>query len=153
MPLSNDVRSRQFIKIFKKQDGVYESMIQRVCRQIRQADEQASITVSTSKAQVSAVHNQLGEAVNVCVEPNRKGTFPGIALTAAYLHDHRQLSEEEVVIVCPIDPYVEDSYYAELKSWRDWWKQELRLRCLAFSRRRPVNYGYIVPENDGEQAW
>ena len=113
-PLSNDVRSRQFIKIFKKQDGVYESMIQRVCRQIRQADEQASITVSTSKAQVSAVHNQLGEVVNVCVEPNRKGTFPGIALTAAYLHDHRQLSEEEVVIVCPIDPYVEDSFYSKL---------------------------------------
>ena len=104
-PLSNDIRSRQFIKIFKKGD-TYESMIQRVCRQIRIADERANITVSTSKAQVSAVHNQLGESVNICVEPERKGTFPGIALTAAYLHDCKQVAEDEIVIVCPIDPYV-----------------------------------------------
>lgn len=152
-PLSNDVRSRQFIKIFKKQDGVYESMIQRVCRQIRQADEQASITVSTSKAQVSAVHNQLGEAVNVCVEPNRKGTFPGIALTAAYLHDHKQLSEEEIVIVCPIDPYVEDSYYAELKKLEGLVEAGAAIALLGIQpTEASQNYGYIVPENDGESS-
>ena len=112
-PLSNDIRSRQFIKIFKKGD-TYESMIQRVCRQIRIADGRADITVSTSKEQVSAVHNQLGESVNICVEPERKGTFPGIALTAAYLHGCKQVAEDEIVIVCPIDPYVEDGYFVEL---------------------------------------
>ena len=32
-PLSNDIRSKQFIKIFKTADG-YESMVQRVYRQI-----------------------------------------------------------------------------------------------------------------------
>ena len=32
-PLSNDVRSKQFIKLFKNGDE-YESMVQRVCRQI-----------------------------------------------------------------------------------------------------------------------
>lgn len=152
-PLSNDVRSRQFIKIFKKQDGTYESMIQRVCRQIRQADERASITVSTSKAQVSAVHNQLGEAVNVCVEPNRKGTFPGIALTAAYLHDRRQLQEEEIVIVCPIDPYVEDSYYAELKKLEDLVEAGAAIALLGIKPTEAnENYGYIVPEQDGESS-
>ena len=34
-PLSNDIRSKQFIKIFKKDDGIYESMVQRVYRQIK----------------------------------------------------------------------------------------------------------------------
>lgn len=29
-PLSNDIRSKQFIKIFKQEDGTYESMVQRV---------------------------------------------------------------------------------------------------------------------------
>ena len=33
-PLSNDIRSKQFIKIFKKEYGTYESMVQRVYRQI-----------------------------------------------------------------------------------------------------------------------
>ena len=37
-PLSNDIRSKQFIKIFKKKDGTYESMVQRVYRQIRKVD-------------------------------------------------------------------------------------------------------------------
>ena len=32
-PLSNDIRSKQFIKIFKCPDGSYESMVQRVYRQ------------------------------------------------------------------------------------------------------------------------
>ena len=78
-PLSNDVRSKQFIKIFKKEDGSYESMVQRMYRQIKQIDERAEITVATSKSQVSSIHNQIGEEVNVCVEPCRRDTFPAIA--------------------------------------------------------------------------
>ena len=37
-PLSNDIRSKQFIKIFKTEEGSYESMVQRVYRQIRKVD-------------------------------------------------------------------------------------------------------------------
>ena len=149
-PLSNDIRSRQFIKIFKKGD-TYESMIQRVCRQIRIADEQADITVSTSKAQVSAVHNQLGESVNICVEPERKGTFPGIALTAAYLHDCKQVSEDEIVIVCPIDPYVEDGYFVELKKLVKMVESGANVALLGIKpAEASENYGYIVPETTEE---
>ncbi len=67
-PLSNDIRSKQFIKIFKTADG-YESMVQRVYRQITEVDKDASVTIATSKTQVSAIHNQLGDSVGVCVEP------------------------------------------------------------------------------------
>lgn len=35
-PLSNDIRSKQFIKIFKKEDGTYESMVQRVYPMMRE---------------------------------------------------------------------------------------------------------------------
>ena len=41
-PLSNDIRSKQFIKIFKTDDG-YESMVQRVYRQIKEVDADASV--------------------------------------------------------------------------------------------------------------
>ena len=79
-PLSNDVRSKQFIKIFRTEDGSYESMVQRVCRQIRKADASALVTIATSKTQVSAIHNQLGEGVGISVVPCRRDTFPAIAL-------------------------------------------------------------------------
>ena len=62
-PLSNDIRSKQFIKIFHKDDGELESMVQRVYRQIMEIDPNATITVATSKSQVSALNNQLGEGI------------------------------------------------------------------------------------------
>lgn len=37
-PLSNDIRSKQFIKIFHREDGELESMVQRVYRQIKAVD-------------------------------------------------------------------------------------------------------------------
>ena len=52
-PLSNDIRSKQFIKIFKTADG-YESMVQRVYRQIKEVDADASVTIATSKTQVAS---------------------------------------------------------------------------------------------------
>lgn len=59
-PLSNDVRSKQFIKLFKNNDE-YEFMVQRVYRQITTVDADAKITIATSKSQASAIKNQLGE--------------------------------------------------------------------------------------------
>ena len=82
-PLSNDTRSKQFIRIFKKADGEYESMVQRVYRQILQADPDARVTVATSKSQLSSIFNQLQGEVMVSVEPCRRDTFPAIALASA----------------------------------------------------------------------
>ena len=146
-PLSNDVRARQFIKILQSEDGKYESMIQRVCRQIWKVDDNASITVSTSKAQVAAVHNQLEDKVNVCIEPSRRGTFSVIALTAAYLQYKKQLSMDDVVIICPIDPYVEDDYFTEVRKLEQIIKTGNNIALMGI---KPVNasenYGYIIPK-------
>ena len=84
-PLSNDVRSKQFIKLFKYDDK-YESMVQRVYRQITSVDANAKITIATSKSQVSAIKNQLGDKASICVEPCRRDTFPAVVLASAYLH-------------------------------------------------------------------
>ena len=110
-PLSNDIRSKQFIKIFKREDGTYESMVQRVYRQIRQTIPGATVTIATSKTQVSSIRNQLGEDVNICVEPCRRDTFPAIALAVAYLRDVKGVALEEPVVVCPVDPYVDSGYF------------------------------------------
>ena len=103
-PLSNDIRSKQFIKIFKGKNGEYESMLQRVFHQIKTVDTDAVVTIATSKSQVSAIHNQLGMNVGISVEPCRKDTFPAIALAASYLHDVQNVSSDEAVVVCPVDP-------------------------------------------------
>lgn len=146
-PLSNDVRSKQFIKIFKTGEDQYESMVQRVYRQIRSVDENATVTIATSKTQVSAINNQLGEGVNVCVEPCRRDTFPAIALATAYLHDVKGVDENESVVVCPVDPYVNKDYFealAELGKLAE--ESDANLVLMGIEPTYPSEkYGYIMP--------
>ena len=153
-PLSNDIRSKQFIKIFKNADGSYESMVQRVYRQIRKVDAEATVTIATSKTQVSAIHNQLGEEVGISVEPCRRDTFPAIALATAYLVDVQGVSPEESVVVCPVDPFVENDYFEALKKLSvqaD--KGEANLVLMGIEPTYPSEkYGYIIPDSSEETA-
>ena len=148
-PLSNDIRSKQFIKIFKKEDGTYESMVQRVYRQIKKVDADATVTIATSKTQVSAIHNQLGDEVGISVEPCRRDTFPAIALATAYLVDVLHIDPEETVVVCPVDPYVEDDYFEALKGLsQQAEKGEANLVLMGIEPTYPSEkYGYIIPES------
>ena len=148
-PLSNDIRSKQFIKIFKKEDGTYESMVQRVYRQIKKADADAAVTIATSKTQVSAIHNQLGDEVGISIEPCRRDTFPAIALATAYLVDVLHIDPEESVVVCPVDPYVEDDYFEALKGLSEQAKKgEANLVLMGIEPTYPSEkYGYIIPES------
>ena len=153
-PLSNDILSKQFIKIFKREDGTYESMVQRVYRQIKKVDTDATVTIATSKTQVSAIHNQLGEEVGISVEPCRRDTFPAIALATAYLVDVMHIDPSESVVVCPVDPYVEDSYFKALKELSDQAdKGEANLVLMGIEPTYPSEkYGYIIPESTDHVA-
>lgn len=149
-PLSNDVRSKQFLKLFKDPQGNAESMVQRVYRQIKTAIPDASITIATSKAQVSALRNQLGDLVNLSVEPCRRDTFPAIALASLYLKDILDVEGEEPVIVCPVDPFVESDYFVEFIDLAKRVKEgEKNIILMGIEPTYPSEkYGYIVPENN-----
>lgn len=160
-PLSNDIRSKQFIKIFKKTDnavpmgteysGDYESMVQRVYRQIKSVDPDATVTIATSKSQVSAIHNQLGTNVGISVEPCRRDTFAAIALATAYLHDEKGIGANEAVVVCPVDPYVEEGYFQCLeKMYKAAQEGSKNLVLMGIEPTYPSEkYGYIKPNAFG----
>lgn len=156
-PLSNDIRSKQFIKIFKKpgSDGdyevAYESMVQRIYRQITSVDPNAAVTIATSKSQVSAIRNQLGEDVGISVEPCRRDTFAAIALATAYLHDIKGVAESEAVVVCPVDPYVEEGYFECIKTlYEAAGRGDKKLVLMGIEPSYPSEkYGYIKPVDGG----
>ena len=155
-PLSNEVRSKQFIPIFKREDGSYESMVQRVFRQIRTVEPEATVTIATSKSQVSSIHNQLGDAVGISVEPCRRDTFPAIALASAYLHDMQGVGLDEAVVVCPVDPFVEDDYFEALKRLSELAQSgTANLTLMGIKPTYPSSkYGYIIPrEKDAEVSF
>lgn len=151
-PLSNNVRSKQFIKVLQGEDGQLESMVQRVYRQITTVDAEAQVTIATGKKQVSMILNQLENKVNVCVEPERRDTFPAICLAAAYLHDVKNVAETEPVIVCPVDPYVENSYFEALKRLSELAEEgNANMSLLGIEPTYPSEkYGYIIPESKDE---
>ncbi len=148
-PLSNDVRSKQFIRLFKDKNGNYESMVQRVYRQITEVSPDANVTIATSKSQASAIYNQLGDKVSICAEPCRRDTFPAILLAAAYLHDELGVAAEEAVAVCPVDPYVDNSYYECVEQLGAIVLQgAANLTLMGIQPTYPSEkYGYIIPES------
>ena len=160
-PLSNDIRSKQFIKIFKKPEhsipmgteytGDYESMVQRIYRQIKTVDSNATVTIATSKSQVSAIHNQLGSDVGISVEPCRRDTFAAIALATAYLHEVKIVNADEAVVVCPVDPYVEEGYFRTLEDMCEAaQKGNVNLVLMGIEPTYPSEkYGYIKPNESG----
>ena len=153
-PLSNDIRSKQFIKIFRTPAGDYESMVQRVYRQIHSVDPSATVTIATSKSQISSLHNQLGEQIDISVEPCRRDTFPAIALAAAYLHDVKGVQEGESVVICPVDPYVNEDYFAALRELWTLAKQgTANLFLMGINPTYPSEkYGYILPVDQNRRS-
>ena len=154
-PLSNDLYSKQFLRLLKREDGSRESMIQRVCRQVRSAAPDVPITIATGREQTSLIRRQLGSAVNISVEPCRRDTFPAIALVSAYLHEVRGVPLDEAVAICPADPYVDAEYFravvrllreAERKGAAD-------LILMGVEPTYPSEkYGYIMPASSEPQS-
>lgn len=143
-PLSNNVRSKQFLKIFIKEDGTRESMTQRMYRMIKKVDSDALVTIATSKNQIPQIKAQLGDAVNISIEPSRKDTFPAIALATTYLKKNG-LDNNESVVVCPIDSYVDEDYFEYLKKLSDE-AGKANLTLMGIQPTYPSEkYGYIIP--------
>ena len=156
-PLSNDVRSKQFIRIFKREDGSYESMFQRMYRGIRNVSPDANITVATSKSQMSGINNQLAEVfpdeyADLSIEPCRRDTFPAIALASFYLKDVKRVREDEAVVVCPVDPYVERDYFESLIKLSELaCEGDSNIYLMGMEPTYPsAKYGYIIPEDKTE---
>ncbi len=157
-PLSNDIRSKQFIKIFKENEKCeLQSMLQRIYGQIKSVDENAIVTIATSRSQVSAIHNQIGTDVGVSVEPCRRDTFAAIALATSYLHDIQNVPETEAVVVCPVDPYVEKEYFECLEEMHSIAVNgDKNLVLMGIEPTYPSEkYGYIIPSEDdsSKQLW
>lgn len=147
-PLSNNARSKQFLPLLEKEDGTMESMVQRVVRQAQEAHLTNDITLATNASQLDIITNQLGDAVSVVTEPERRDTFPAIALAASYLSLAKKCSDDEVVVIMPCDPYTEAGYFEAIDRMVECVKQNVaELVLMGIQPTYPSEkYGYVVPK-------
>lgn len=147
-PLSNNARSKQFLPLLEKEDGTMESMVQRVIRQAKEANLTNDITLATNASQQDIIVNQLGDSVNLVTEPERRDTFPAIALAASYLKLAKQCADNEVVVIMPCDPYTEEEYFHTIGKMVECVNQNVAdLVLMGITPTYPsAKYGYVVPK-------
>ena len=147
-PLSSDTRAKQFLKVLRTPDGRHESMIQRVYRQLRETDIDAPIVVSTTDAQKDTIRQQLGPGVDIALEPERRDTFPAIALGAMFLASERGCGLEETVLIMPVDAYVDEEYFQSIQKMdRAVQTDAADMVLMGIRPTYPAaKYGYIVPK-------
>ena len=150
-PLSNDARSKQFLHLLKGPDGSFESMIQRVARQIRESGLDAELTFATNAVQRDSIINQLGEGLGIVTEPERRDTFPAIALACGYLAKEKKCPDSETVVVMPCDVYTESGYFRTIASMASAVEQDAAdIVLMGIEPDCPSEkFGYIVPSQDG----
>ncbi|MHA6529312.1 sugar phosphate nucleotidyltransferase [Paenibacillus sp. BAC0078] len=112
-PLSSTHRPKQFLPVLQH-EGRQESMLQRVWRQISDAGLAEVSLFSASSGQRELIHGQIGKDAPIVEEPERRDTFPAIALAAAYLYSEAGCDPEEIVGVMPVDGYTDDSFFQTL---------------------------------------
>ena len=153
-PLSNNARSKQFLPLLEKEDGTMESMVQRVVRQVREAHLTDDITLATNASQLDIIINQLGDSVSVVTEPERRDTFPAIALASGYLKLKKGCPDDEVVVIMPCDPFTEAGYFETIgRMVRCVEADVAELVLMGIIPTYPSEkYGYVVPVTDNLMA-
>lgn len=124
-PLSNDAYSKQYIKFIDHDLGIPDefyvspksekcSMLQRVYEQLSAVGLGDDVIIAASESQKEIIMSQLGDRVKVSVEPMRRDTFPAVVIASAFAKDECKLSEDEVITIVPVDPYVNIDYFHKI---------------------------------------
>lgn len=153
-PLSNDLYSKQYIKLMNH-DGAKDadercSMLQRVYRQLQDTGLSENTIVCASSAQVELIESQLDGATEVAVEPMRRDTFPAVMLSCAYLLSQKGANPEDVVAFLPVDPYTTGEFFRRIRRLGEYIvADENAIGLLGGVPTYPsTKYGYIVPKKD-----
>ncbi|MGG0333752.1 sugar phosphate nucleotidyltransferase [Priestia aryabhattai] len=146
-PLSNDSRSKQFLKVLEDKEKHLQSMVQRVWNQISNVGLAESTVIATGKSQEDMIKSQLDNQAGLIIEPCRRDTFPAIALAASYVYSVQKADLDEVVAILPVDPYVDDQFFTRVQDLEEVVQNsDAQLALIGVTPTYPSSkYGYIVP--------
>ncbi|WP_374148516.1 sugar phosphate nucleotidyltransferase [Priestia megaterium] len=149
-PLSNDSRSKQFLKVLEDEEHHLQSMVQRVWHQISNVGLADSTVIATGKSQEDMIKSQLDNQAGLIIEPYRRDTFPAIALAASYVYSVQKAALDEVVAILPVDPYVDDQFFTRVQDLEEVVQNSnTELALIGVTPTYPSSkYGYIVPTSE-----
>lgn len=148
-PLSSDARSKQFLKVLNDDTGTKVSMLQRIWRQLEESNLAQDCLIATGSSQVDMIKTQLGSDVPILTEPERRDTFPAIALAAVYLYSVEKCELSEVIGILAVDHYVESQFFNRIHDLeRAVHSSNAELGLIGVRPTYPSSkYGYIIPDS------
>lgn len=155
-PLSNETRSKQFLKVLRDSEGNAQSMVQRVFGQLSRIGADVDITIATAESQALSIEQQLPEGSYALVpEPERRDTAPAIMLACVHLLSEQGVDPDDTVIVMPIDTYADQDFYdSVVKLDASVQGASAELVLLGVAPTCPSEkYGYIVPADKDGECW
>ncbi|MCI0183411.1 sugar phosphate nucleotidyltransferase [Sulfoacidibacillus ferrooxidans] len=150
-PMSNDIRSKQFLKVLQNKENRYESMLQRVWSQLGELDAHTNTFICASSSQMDAITFQIGN-VRIVEEPERRDTFAAIALSSLYLLDIVGCDVNEPIVVLPVDHFVELDYFKQVMELPFILSEsEANLVLMGVTPDHPASkFGYILTEGSND---
>lgn len=127
-------------------------MIERVCRGLDEAGLLDSSCIVTHRSQVEITRKSVGNQVALLAEPQKRGTFTAVALAASYLHSVKKINLEEIVVVIPVDSYVEASFFSQLRQFPSVLSEsQADIALIGVTPEFPsTQFGYILPSEGSE---
>lgn len=151
-PLSNDSRSKQYLKVIRDKYGERVSMYQHILGQLSDAGLSEDLVVTVSDSQEIYSNAQVVYPVHRVVQPSKRETFPAMMLCASYLSYELDCSDDEIVGFMPVDSYVDVDYYESFKKAEKLLRESELNICLvgALPNYPATGYGYVIPETSEE---
>lgn len=114
-PLSHPSCPKQYIQLFQDDHGNPESILQRNIRLLRSLEMSEHTWISSVSSQQELLREQLPDEIPIVLEPEGRDTIPAIALVCSYLYTEQRLPQDETVVFCPADLYVDETLFKEIQ--------------------------------------
>ena len=121
-------------------------MLQRVWEQLESAEIDKDTIIIAGEEQTELIRSQVKNA-RIAVEPMRRDTFGAVLLSCAYLHSHKKATLDDYVVIMPVDPYTEGTYFKTVKQLEKVMQEsKAEIGLMGVAPIYPsVKYGYILP--------
>ncbi|MCR8643478.1 sugar phosphate nucleotidyltransferase [Paenibacillus sp. N1-5-1-14] len=154
-PLSNDNRSKQFIKVMDQDNPTLQlqpSMIQRVWSQLENNNLADHAVIAASLVQKEIIQSQLGDNIPLILEPVKRDTFPAISLASSYLYSKKLADENDVIVVMPVDVHADEGYYTSIRKLASEFESSTyNIGLMGLKPTHPSEkFGYIVTTHTQE---
>ena len=128
--------------------------MQRVVRQIAEAGLATSVTVVSGAIQRDSIEIQLGERADMVLEPERRNTFPAIALATSHLAMRKGCSRDEIIVVVPSDAYADAEYFDTIARMASLAEHDVAdLILMGIPPTEPsADFGYVVSSSSNEEG-